>query len=267
MMLALERHPFAHVAVDRPRKDILFNHSSSLRDRLSLAASRMTLSIRSQLCAQLYCIRTEVARNIFMPKDLCACEDGFIKSLVCTDFLTHDLWLNRIRVADGAEHVFEAYTSPLAILKNQKRQIMGQTLVHILVDDALKRLPLEQRQHLADTLKLRETADPDWLKRLVAAHLKRTRLFWRLYPGLLGNSFARLRNLGLKNKIMCIPAAVARFGAQLLASYLAHRALKTGSIYYWPRADRSLLAPLALAPTAKGNPPASAAFSHAGGPR
>ena len=48
----------------------------------------MTGSASAQLCGQLYCIRAEVARNIYLPKDLCACDDGFIKALVCTDFLT-----------------------------------------------------------------------------------------------------------------------------------------------------------------------------------
>ena len=265
LLLSLERHPFAHVAVDVPRKDIAFNASRSLRDRLSLAASKMTLSTEAQLCAQLYCIRSDVARNIFMPKDLCACEDGFIKSLVCTDFVTHEPWPNRIRVADTAEHIFEAYTSPLAILKNQKRQVMGQTIVHILVDDALRRLPLAQRQRLADTLKARESADRDWLKRLVAAHLKRTRFFWRLYPGLLGHSFARMKNLGPTHKLICFPAAAARFIAQLLASYLAHRALKNGSTDYWPRSRSERQAPMTLAAAVEENSPGPAALSHAEG--
>jgi hypothetical protein len=264
ILLTLERHPFAHVAVDLPRKDIHFQQRPSLRERMSLAASRVTLSTQAQLCAQLYCIRTQVARNIFMPRDLCACEDGFIKSLVCTDFVTHDPWPDRIRVADDAEHIFEAYTSPRAILKNQKRQIMGQTIVHILVDGALQRLPLSQRRHLGETLKTRESADPDWLKRLIAAHLKRIRFFWRLYPGLLGHSFARLRSLSLINKLACLPAAAARCGAQLLSSFLAHRALKNGCTDYWPRSDKGSLAPLAFSAAARENSPDPASLSPAG---
>jgi glycosyltransferase involved in cell wall biosynthesis len=69
--------------------NMLFSRlAKSLWDRLSLAASRLTSSAEGQLCGQLYCIRAKIARNIYLPKDLAACEDGFIKTLVCTDFLT-----------------------------------------------------------------------------------------------------------------------------------------------------------------------------------
>ena len=111
---------------------------------MSLGASQMTGSARAQLCGQLYCIRAEVARNIYLPKDLCACDDGFIKALVCTDFLMHQVWPWRIVAAADAAHTFEAYVSPAGILKNQKRQMIGQTIVHVLVDDYLKKLPTSQ---------------------------------------------------------------------------------------------------------------------------
>ncbi len=133
MLRALEKDREAHIAVDRPCKDIEFKARKSWGERLSLAASRMTLTAPGQLCGQLYCIRAGIARRIFLPRDLAACEDGFIKSLVCSDFLNHPSDQERIRVVKGAEHTFEAYTSPAAILKNQKRQIMVQTLVHLLV--------------------------------------------------------------------------------------------------------------------------------------
>ncbi len=88
MLRALEDDAQAHVAVDSPCKDIQFRRRKSLGDRISLGASRLTASADAQLCGQLYCIRGEIARNIYLPKDLAACEDGFIKTLVCTDFLT-----------------------------------------------------------------------------------------------------------------------------------------------------------------------------------
>ena len=243
MLLTLETDAQAHVAVDRPQKDLLFKGRKSIRDRLSLASAEMTLSAEAQLCAQLYCIRAEVARNIFMPRDLPACEDGFLKTLVCTDLLQHPVRPERIRVAEHAEHVFEAYTSPLAILKNQKRQIIGQTIVHILVDQFLNTLPFSKRQRMAETIKTRELADPGWLKRLIAQHLQRTRFFWRLYPALPAQSFRRLKQLHGFQRFVCFPAALARFGAEMLSSYGAYRSLKAGCTDYWPKADRAGLGP------------------------
>jgi hypothetical protein len=199
----------------------------------------MTRSAPAQLCGQLYCIRAEIARNIYLPKDLGCCEDGFIKALVCTDFLTHQVWQWRILAVDNAEHTFEAYTSPAAIFKNQKRQMIGQTIVHILVDQYLKNLPLTQRMRLADTLRDQDQRDPDWLKRLVAGHIKQTRRFWQLYPGLLSHRFKRLASMNLFKKIACLPAAVAGSGAALISSLLAFKFLKAGSTNYWPRAERA----------------------------
>ncbi|MEY2466281.1 MAG: hypothetical protein QOD03_802, partial [Verrucomicrobiota bacterium] len=145
MLRALENNGEASVAVDQPCKDIGFKQNKTPLEKLSLAASSMTRAARGQLCGQLYCIRSEVARNIYLPKDLAACEDGFIKALVCTDFLRHAVWPGRIQLVKEAAHTFEAYTKPASIFKNQKRQMIGQTIVHVLVDDYLKKLPLSKR--------------------------------------------------------------------------------------------------------------------------
>jgi hypothetical protein len=239
MLSTLDQDAEATVAVDVPRKDIGFKERRSVADRLSLATSRMTLSSEGQLCGQLYCIRAEEARRMYLPKDLAACEDGFIKILACTDFLSHPAWPKRIRVAPGAEHTFEAYTHPFAIIKNQKRQIIGQTIVHVLADQYLDRLPAAERQDLGKCLKAKDAQDPDWLKRLISEHLQRTRYCWRLYPGLLSHRFRGLRKLGLIQRLVCLPAAFAGAGATLVASMLAYSSLKRGCINYWPKARRA----------------------------
>ena len=238
MVRALEQHPEANIAVDRPCKDISFKPRKTLLERLSLAASRMTLSADAQLCAQLYCIRSETARNIYLPKDLAACDDGFIKALVCTDFLEHEIRPERICLAPEAEHTFEAYTSPAAILKNQKRQVIGQTIVHILVDQCLPALTPAQRRQMGEVIRNKETTDPAWLKRLIAGHLARQKYCWRLYPGLLGQRFRKLKKLGLISRMFCLPSAALGSGATLLASFLAYRSLKAGGTDYWPKAPR-----------------------------
>ena len=238
MVSALEHDRTASVSVDRPCKDVLFKPERSWREWFSLAVSQITLSSSAQLCAQLYCMRAGVARQIYMPKELPACEDGFIKSLVCTDNLSHRILPERITTAKGAEHTFEAYTSPAAILKNQKRQVIGQTVIHLLVDRFIPGLTPLQRERLAETLRAKDSADPHWLKRLTGEHLHRTRWFWRLYPGLVNYRFGRLRQLGFLKRIVCLPAAFAGACATLVGSFLAYRTLKSGSIDYWPKARR-----------------------------
>lgn len=246
MVNTLEKNQEASISVDLPCKDISFKQRKSFWERMSLGASQMTGSASAQLCGQLYCIRAEVARNIYLPKDLCACDDGFIKALVCTDFLTHQVWPWRIVAAADAAHTFEAYVSPVGILKNQKRQMIGQTIVHVLVDDYLKKLPIAKRVKMAEALTEKEETDPNWLKRLISEHIRRTRFWWQLYPGLLSHRFKRLTPLGWFQRIACLPAALAGFFLALASSFMAYTSLKKGTTDYWPQAERGRLKELEL---------------------
>ena len=238
MFQLLEQNPEANVAVDLPRKDIHLRGRKSVRTALSAGMATMTRSAEAQLCGQLYAIRSETARRIYIPKDLGACEDGYLKAMVCTDLLTHEVWPSRLQLAPAAEHTFEAYTSLPAILRNQKRQIIGQTVVHVLLDKHLNRLPREQRTRLAEILRERDERDPGWVKRLISEHLQEKRAFWRLYPDLLPQHFRRLARLSGPRKAACLPAALAGVCLSFVCSFLAFRSLKTGSIHYWPKAQR-----------------------------
>ena len=222
------------IATDQPIKNIALRPKKSLWERLSLATSRMTQRGGAQLTGQLYAIRAAVARNIYLPRDLVACEDGFIKAITCTCFLTRELDAERVVVAPNASHIFQAYTAFGDILRNQKRQMIGQTIVHLLVDDYLKNLPLEQRLNLAETIRAKEEREPDWLKRLIAAHLQRVRYFWRLFPDLLSFRFRRLAKVKGSKKLVHAPAAMGGFCVALIAGWLAHRFLKKGATQYWP---------------------------------
>lgn len=238
LVRTLEEDREASVAVDRPRKDVSLNARKGIREWLSDAASHITTAAEAQLCGQLYCIRSEVARRIYLPRELSACEDGILKALVCTDNLAHAVWPRRIQVAEEAEHTFEAYTSPMAILRNQKRQVIGQTMVHVLVDQEFARWPAEDRQQLAKVVRQKEESDPDWFRREVSRHVRETRFFWRLHPGLIGQRWKRLRRFRLARKVLLAPAAAAASLATLVASYLAWRTLKAGDLSYWPKASR-----------------------------
>ena len=234
MYRALEDSPQAMVAVDQPVKEIVLKEHKSFAERISLAASGMTRSAPAQISGQLYAIRATAARKIFLPRDLAACEDGFIKSLVCTDFLTSETRPDRVVTADEAAHIFQSYHKPSDLLRNQKRQMIGQTLVHLLVDNHLKKLPLADRLNLAATLQSIETQDPAWLKKLTAEHLRRVKHFWRLFPNLVRYRFERWQALPPGKRLTHAPAALAGFCLMLLAAWLAFRHLKQGSLNYWP---------------------------------
>lgn len=235
MLVALWNKPDAHAAMDDPLKDIAFKAKKSLGEKLSLAASRAPSAAGAQLNGRLYCLRAEVARNIYVPRCLAACDEGFIECVVCTDFMTRELTPERLVQARDASHIFEAYTRLADILRNQKRQMMGQTFVHVLVDKHLPTLTPTQKRDFGYTLQQLELADPFWLKRLVTAHLKETKRFWRLFPGALTHRFQRLAMIADGRDFFAyLPVAFLGTALGLVACWQAHRALKRGGMDCWP---------------------------------
>jgi glycosyltransferase involved in cell wall biosynthesis len=237
MYSVLLERPDAYISSDRQIKDIALKEKKSLLDRISLATSDMTRTIEGQITGQLYCIRADIARRLWLPRNLGAPDDGFIKEIVCTDFFTHDLTPGRIVTAKNASHVYEAYTSPREILNNQKRQMIGQTTVHVLVE-YLRRLPLEQRMNLAATLRRKEESNPDWVQSLTKEHLKMHRHFWQLFPNLLTFRVRRWMKLKGLKRLTHLPAMLAGYVVTLVACARASYHFRRGQIHYWPKASR-----------------------------
>jgi glycosyltransferase involved in cell wall biosynthesis len=233
---ALLNHYEAAIASDRAIKDIYFKSRKTFLDRISLATTDMTATIEGQITGQLYCIRASVARRLYLPKDL-GIDDGFIKSIVCTDFFLRPLTPIRIITPPNASHVYEAYTSVKEILNNQKRQMIGQAIVHVVLE-YLRKLPSGLRWDLAATLREKDEADPDWLKRLIDAHLRNARYFWRIFPDALTFRFKRWKKLPGPRRLTHFPAAVAGFLVTLVACARAHRHFRRGQMHYWPKASR-----------------------------
>jgi glycosyltransferase involved in cell wall biosynthesis len=243
MYLALLDNADASIASDRPIKDVALKSRKSWRDRISLATSGMNGSIQGQMTGQLYCIRSEVARRLYLPKEL-GIDDGFIKAIVCTDFFSNSSNPGRIVVAENASHVFEAYTSAGELLKNQKRQMIGQTIVHVLVE-YLRALPQPQRTNLAATLRCKEEANPDWVARLVAEHVHRVRFFWRLFPDAPNFRFKRWWQLRGMKRLTHLPATLIGFAMTMIACVQASRHFKRGQMHFWPKAARENIRNLA----------------------
>jgi glycosyltransferase involved in cell wall biosynthesis len=243
MYRALLDNSEAQIASDQPIKDVSLKPRKSWRDRISLATTEMNGAIRGRMTGQLYCIRADVARRLYLPREL-GIDDGFIKAIVCTDFFSNQLNPGRIVVAEDASHVYEAYTSTGELLKNQKRQMIGQTIVHVLVE-YLKTLPRKQRTNFAATLRHKEEANPEWVARLVGEHLQRVQYFWRLFPNALSFRFKRWwRMRGLK-RLTHLPATLVGFAMTMLACAQAHRHFKRGKMHFWPKAARENIRNLA----------------------
>lgn len=240
MVCALERDAEAMVVTDRAHKEIEFKARKTLRDRLSLATSAMNRTNAACFSGQCYGMRAPIARNLYLPRDAGAPDDGFFKQVVCTDFLTRPLNPRRVVVAPEAAHIFEAYTSPAEVMRNQRRQMIGQTIVHVMIEH-LKTRPHSERVNLAATLKRLEARDPDWLKRLLAEHLSETRFFWDLFPGLLSFRLRRCWAMGGWRRLAYLPAALIATGVTVVSCWGAFRFLKRGQTHFWPKANRGAM--------------------------
>ena len=243
MYRALLENSDARIASDQPIKDVSLKPLKSWRDRISLATSEMNGAIQGRMTGQLYGIRAEVARRLYLPKEL-GIDDGFIKAIVCTDFFSNELNPARIVVAENASHVYEAYTATGELLKNKKRQMIGQTIVHVVLE-YLKTLPLRQRAHLADTLRRKEEASPDWVARLIAEHLHRVRFFWRLFPDAASFRFKRWWRMRGMKRLTHLPATLVGFAMTMLACAQAYRHFRRGKMHFWPKAARENIRNLA----------------------
>lgn len=240
LMDALQRNPHANAASGRQCKDIQFKPRKSLWDRVSLATSAMSATGAGLLCGQLYCVRAAVARRmIHLPRSL-SVEDGFIKELLCTDAQTRPSDPRRVIAVPEAAHIFEAYVKPADVLNNQRRQMIGQATVHVLVS-YIKSLPPDDRVNLADTLRRHDQQEPDWLKKLVAQHLSVHPRFWQIFPGLVTFRFRRLWKLPGWRKFTHLPAACIGFVVTMTACWRAHTSLQKGKTGYWPKAFRQTI--------------------------
>jgi len=236
MVQALEQDERASIASDQPIKNVALKARKSWRDRISLATSEMNGTIAGRFSGQLYCIRADVARRLYLPRDL-GIDDGFIKAIVCTDFFTEEVDPRRVVQARNASHVYEAYTSVGELLKNQKRQMIGQTIVHVLVEH-LKRSPLWRTAHLAETLKQKDRFNPGWVTLLVESHVRRERFFWRLFPGILTFRFERLWKMRGIKRLTHFPATLVGLVVTLIACAQAQQHFRSGKMHFWPKAGR-----------------------------
>lgn len=240
VLAELERNPHLGGASDWPCKNIAGKVRPSLRERLSLATSDMTGAIAGRLNGMLYCLRADIARNIYLPRDLGATDDGFFKTLICTDFLRAPLDPSKVVSVREATHLYEPYLSVRDVLNNQKRQMIGQTTLHVIFE-YLRTLPESDRAQLAATMRSHEARDPDWLKKLIAAHVAKVRYFWRLFPGLLDFRWRRLGRMRGGRRVTHLPAAAAGFIVTFVASWQAARFLRRGISPFWPKTARQIM--------------------------
>ncbi|OCX66408.1 hypothetical protein BFP70_05130 [Thioclava sp. SK-1] len=154
-------------ASSRPVKDLA--HDPSLirgpLDRVITMAGGGLDDWKGSICGQLYLLRADVARNLYLPIGL-PVEDGFVRAMVQTNRFQTTRDLNRLDGRDGLFHVYASERNLGALIRHQTRIVIGGAINDVVFSDLNGRGPDGVSARLAQV-----AGDPDWLARYLAEKL------------------------------------------------------------------------------------------------
>jgi hypothetical protein len=170
MVAALATRPELQVFTGRPVKDIVHSpRQLGFVERLIAAGAEQLTDYRKSIAGGLYCIRSEVARRIHLPVGL-PVEDGFVRAMVLTDFLSEPEHFERIDGDPGVFFIYESIRTIPALVKHQTRIVVGSAINATLYGRIRRLAPTSA----AAQAMLREAAQDDgWLARVLKEELPR----------------------------------------------------------------------------------------------
>jgi hypothetical protein len=222
LLRALDEHPKALAAVDEPVKSIALSRGRSIRNQLSLAAGELAAAGPPKLCGQLYAGRALALRRIFLPEPMLV-EDGFIKAMLTTDGFQQPERSDALVRAVGAYHLFEAETRLADIFRHEKRIITG-TLCNLILFERLRGWAA-QGADPARELRAAISADPDWLRKLIAKGIRDPQRR-RDIRNILLLPLRQWRDMGAKRTLSGLAAALVRSSLNLPLVLAACRDLR-----------------------------------------
>lgn len=244
MVEALRASPRAYVCGARTVKHLELLERKRWVDRISLSATSMRRHASRQVgrvgfAGCLYAARASACRRFRLPTILRG-EDCFLLAMWVTDFFTmpnHGHDPSRIVMATDAAVLFEAYTSPTAVLKNLRRRAVEITINSMIYDRLwAESTPRED----AGALLLRwSREDPEWEQQLLRDKVKeRGRwvppggpfLRWISSNGPLWAWVHRLGGMPWPRKLAYLPVAVIGTAATLYAYMAANRLIRSGKL-------------------------------------
>jgi glycosyltransferase involved in cell wall biosynthesis len=229
---ALLRDPQAAAAVDLPLKDVTRKVRKTPLERLSASASEVAVAGPPGISGQFYCIRAEVARNIWMPKGL-SVEDGFLRAMIVTDCFRRPIDERKVIRAEHASHYYETLSGPGAVFRHELRLVIGNAMNCYLTWDLLLFATDPAGPGAGVMIRNRVAIDPQWYPKLVA-NAVRNHGYWVLPRGMLFrrfNGFDRNHGFGW---IKWLLVALTGFILDVAVFIAANRRLKkNNAIGYW----------------------------------
>ena len=172
-MLFRSASPTAVAASGLAYKDI---ELTGTRNPLLWLSGRLTRLRRHEPVAivrgQLTAYKADILRQLWLPPAMLA-EEGYIKDLLVSDFLTAEPDPRRILSVQAAGYVFQAYRRWKDIVSSQVRMRIGE-LQRFVVMRELRRLKQAGliQEPVCQWVRQRHAENSAWLEQLVARHVR-----------------------------------------------------------------------------------------------
>jgi glycosyltransferase involved in cell wall biosynthesis len=228
MLATLRDSPEAEVVVDDPIKE-----TPNQRGKVEAVASELARKARNRgparISGMLYGGFAEALRRVWMPIGL-PVEDGFLRAMILTRGFTEPERFERVVLAPGASHVYEAHGSVSAYLKHERRIVIGGVLNKFLFGELGE---LGKRGHVGELIRKRNEDDPRWFKAFTDRMLDAAGP-WVVPRDEMLKRLLDLRGAPLRDKISRLPLAAAASVIQAMACIDANRMLKAGlGVGHW----------------------------------
>jgi len=219
----LASNPQAAVAVDLPLKDITVKKDPTLREQMSISASRLQIAGAPKIAGSLYLARAAALRSFWMPLGLIV-EDGFVKAMLLTDSFRQPENTAAIVRAPGATHYFEAVTGFRAWFKHERRLVNG-TAVNILLFAHIREL-VSHGKNPGEVIRSNNEANPSWVADLAKSY--RGPL-----PGaadFVSEPLKKLGGLPFAKRVLALPVALLRAALNVAVCAVCQTDVRAGRL-------------------------------------
>jgi glycosyltransferase involved in cell wall biosynthesis len=218
----LDANPAVAIAPDQPVKK--FSDGGGVLRPVIRALQKTGSDDDHALSGQLYAARASDLLSVVMPVGIVV-EDGFLRAMTLTRNFSAAETLPRILRAPGVRHFYAPYETFAAIYRYERRQAVGTTINRYLYDE-FRRLGLKGAD-LANAIEKRNSDDPAWIEKIIAARISEAGLV-AVPKNYALRRLRRRENWSLKN-IVKAPLIAASVLFDLVVALDATRQLKDRS--------------------------------------
>lgn len=168
MVSEIRSRPELFVFTSRPVKDVVYNKTPLDPVGRLIAAGREGLTdYRRSIAGSLFVLRAEFARRLYIPAGL-PVEDGFIRGMILTEFLSQPEDFTRIDGHHDVFHLYESVLTPGALVRHQTRIVLGSA-VNAAMYKRMRRVAPSAPQAIA---LLKEASENEsWLSQMLKEEL------------------------------------------------------------------------------------------------